>query len=273
VRNVVRSILIGLALAVTSFVLHDAHASSGGGSSSLQVFAAASLSEAFTELGHRLEAQRHGLTVRMNFAGSQQLAAQIEQGGAADVFASADERWMGYLKDHGLLASDPALFARNRLVLIVPKSNPARIKRLQDLSRSGVKLVLAADAVPVGRYSRVAIRNLSHTDGFPVDYGPRVLQNLVSEEDNVRSVVSKVQLGEADAGFVYFSDVTPSTARYVNVFELPESANVIAEYPIALVKDGRQPEAAKAFVDLLLSPEGQKILARYGLMPVAAAQP
>lgn len=261
------------ALLCIACFLRDARASAGGSGGSLQVFAAASLSEAFTEIGRRLEAERQGISVRLNFAGSQQLAAQIEQGAAADLFASADERWMGYAKDRGLLAGDPALFARNRLVVIVPKTNPGRINRLQDLARGGVKLVIGADAVPVGHYSRVAIRNLSHTDGFPPDYATRVLQNVVSDEENVRSVVSKVQLGEADAGFAYRSDVTPAVARYVKTLELPEAANVVAAYPIALVKDGRQPEAAKAFLDLVLSPEGQKILVQHGFMPVAAAQP
>src|SRR5262249_45669451 len=122
----------------------------------------------------------------------------------------------------------------------------------------------------VGRYSRVALRNLAHADGFSADFAARALQNVVSEEENVRSVVSKVQLGEADAGMVYRSDVTPAVARYVRVLELPETANVIATYPIALVKAGPQPEAAKAFLDLVLSDEGQKILQQHGLMPLAS---
>src|SRR5262249_10941793 len=157
-----------------------------------------SLSDAFAEIGHQLEQQHAGLTVRFNLAGSQQLAAQLEQGAVADLYASADDRWMEYVKDRGLLAGEPSLFARNRLVVIVPKTNPARIQKLQDLSKSGVKLVLGADAVPVGRYSRIALRNLAKTQGFSPDFASRTFQNVVSDEENVKAVVSKVQLGEAD---------------------------------------------------------------------------
>jgi molybdate transport system substrate-binding protein len=239
----------------------------------LQVFAAASLSDAFTEIGHVFEQQHRGIIVRSNFAGSQQLATQIEQGAVADVFASADERWMNYAKDRGLLAGEPVLFVRNRLVVIVPKTNPARIRRLQDLARGGTKLVIGADAVPVGHYSRTVLRNLAHDAAFPGDFTVLTLRNVVSEEENVKSVVGKVQLGEADAGIVYRSDVTPAVARFVRVFEIPESANVIAAYPIALVRDAKQPEMAQAFVDLVLSPEGQQILERRGLIPVTTTQP
>ncbi len=242
-------------------------------SHSLIVFAGASLSDAFTELGHRLEKQRPGLTVRFNFAGSQQLATQIEQGAAADVFASADERWMAHVRDRGLLAGESAIFARNRLVVIVPRTNPARIQRLQDLSRGGVKLVLGADAVPVGRYSRTVLQNLSRDPAFGGEFAGRVLRNVVSEEENVKSVVGKVQLGEADAGMVYRSDITPTMARFVRVFELPESANVIASYPISLIKDTKESAAGLAFIALVLSAEGQQVLERSGLIPVSAAHP
>ena len=232
----------------------------------LRVFAAASLSGAFGELGQLLERQRPGLAVRFNFAGSQQLAAQIEQGATADVFASADERWMKYAGERGLLAGEPVVFARNRLVVIVPRTNPARIGRLQDLARGGVKLVIGADAVPVGRYGRIAIRNLARDSAFGNEFATRTLRNVVSEEENVKAVVAKVQLGEADAGIVYRSDVTAAVSRYLRVFEIPGSANVIASYPIALVRDSRSADAAAAFLALARSPEGQQVLERHGLM-------
>jgi molybdate transport system substrate-binding protein len=265
------------ALACWALVLVPAAASvavaqspAGGGKSTLSVFAAASLSEALTEIGKRLEKARPGLSVRMNFAGSQQLAAQIEHGARADVFASADERWMAYVAERSLVAGEPVIFARNRLVVIVPKTNPARIGRIQDIARDGVKLVLGADAVPVGRYSRVVLANLSRDPSYGSDFATRALRNVVSEEENVRSVVGKVQLGEADAGMAYRSDVTSSAARYVSVLEIPDRANVIAAYPIATLKGAGQPEAARAFVDLVLSSEGQTLLQRRGLIPVGA---
>jgi molybdate transport system substrate-binding protein len=239
----------------------------------LNVFAAASLTEAFRELGRTLEQRRPGLKVQFNFAGSQQLAAQIEQGAPADVFASADQRWMDFVKEKGLVKGEAPVFARNRLVVIVPKTNPARIDALPDLARRGVKIVLAAEAVPAGKYSREALRNLAGAEGFPEGYDRRVLANVVSQEENVKSVVSKVQLGEADAGMVYRSDVTPSVSRYVRVLDIPDAQNVIAEYPIAVLKSAPNAEAATLFMDLVRSDEGQRILQRHGLLPGRAAEP
>jgi molybdate transport system substrate-binding protein len=237
----------------------------------LTVFAAASLAEPFTELGHKLDAQQPGLKTRFNFAGSQQLAAQIDQGAAADLFASADDRWMSFLAGRGRLAGEPRTFAGNQLVVIVPRSNPARIGRLEDLSRRGVKVVLGAAAVPVGTYSREALQRLTHQPGFPPDYCARVLANVVSEEENVKSVLAKVELAEADAGMVYRSDVSPEAARHVRVFDLPDSANVIAQYPIAVVRGAPDEPDARAFLALLGSPAGRAILERCHLIVAAGA--
>jgi molybdate transport system substrate-binding protein len=236
----------------------------------LRVFAAASLADAFGEIAKRYEQTHPGVTVRLNLAGSQQLASQIELGADADVFAAADERWMDHAREHELVSGEPRVFAHNRLAVIVPRTNPARIGRLQDLTRRGIKLVIGAEAVPVGAYSRQMLNRLARAPGFPSDYARRVLANVVSEEENVKSVVGKVQLGEADAGIVYRSDVTPSVARYLRVFDPPDSANVLASYPIAVVHGSRRPEAAQEFVDLVLSAEGQAALGRRGLIPASA---
>lgn len=233
----------------------------------LRVFAAASLADAFTQLGRALERQRPGLRVVFNFAGSQQLATQLEQGAVADVFASADERWLNHVRDFGLIAGASPTFARNRLVVIVPLANPARITGLQDLARPGVKLVMGGDAVPVGRYGRTVLANLARDPAFGKDFAPRTLRNVVSEEENVGAVVGKVQLGEADAGVVYRSDVTPAVARYVRIVEIPDSANVIACYPIAVLMGAPRPEDARAFVALVTSGVGRGILLRCGLIP------
>jgi molybdate transport system substrate-binding protein len=239
-------------------------------SSEVTVFAAASLTEAFRELGPKLAERRPGTVVKFNFAGSQQLAVQIEQGAPADVFASADQRWMDYARERQLMEGEPRIFTNNRLVAIVPKSNPGRIRRLEDLAKRGIKLVLGAEAVPVGKYSREVIANLERVQGFPERYSAKVLGNLVSQEENVKSVVSKVQLGEADAGLVYRSDVTPQVARYLTVLEIPSEASVLASYPIAVVAASENPEGARAFMDLVTSAEGQAVLTRHGLMPVGA---
>ncbi len=262
----------GLALAAQAPQVSPTPASAAPQKLTLTVFAAASLSEAFAQIGRRFERQWPGWTVRFNFAGSQQLATQIEHGAGADVFASADERWMGHLKERSLLAGEPTIFARNRLVVIVPRTNPARIGRLQDLARRGVRLVLGAEAVPVGRYSRQALQRLSRLPEFGADFAPQVLANVVSEEENVRSVAGKVQLGEADAGIVYRSDVSPSVSRFVRILEIPKSANVLATYPIAILKDAERPTGAGAFVGFVLSGEGQRILQRGGLIPASSLE-
>ena len=241
--------------------------------STLTVYAAASLTDAFKELGKVLEGSRPGLTVQFNFAGSQQLALQIEQGAPADVFASADQRWMDYAKEKGLVDGESTVFARNRLVAIVPRANPARIGKLQDLARPGAKLVVAAEQVPAGKYSREALHNLADAPGFPPEYDRRVLANVVSQEENVKAVVAKVQLGEADGGLVYRSDVTPAVAPLVRVFEIPDPYNVIASYPIAVLTAAKNREAARLFVALVSSGAGQRALQQHGLLPAEATAP
>jgi molybdate transport system substrate-binding protein len=268
--------LIGMALAGLGLIPLAPHPSSpalrapGRAPATLTVYAAASLTDAFRELGRTLEAAHPGLTVQFNFAGSQQLALQLEQGAPADVFASADQRWMSYAAEKGLVDGEGAVFARNRLVVIVPRTNPARIGGLPDLGRRGIKVVVAAEAVPAGKYSREALKNLSAAPGFSPDYDRRVLANVVSQEENVKAVVAKVQLGEADAGMVYQSDVTPSVARYVTVLTIDDPYNVIASYPIAVLKGAKNAEAAHWFLGLVSSAAGQQVLQRNGLLPTGS---
>jgi molybdate transport system substrate-binding protein len=235
----------------------------------LAVFAATSLSDAFQEAARVLQRER-GWRIALNLAGSQQLAAQLEHGAAADVFASADARWMDYMRERNLLAGEARPFVRNRLVVIVPRTNPARIDRLEHLARRGVKLVLGAEAVPVGRYSRWVLDSLARAPGFPPDFARRVLRNVVSEEENVRAVVGKVQLGEADAGLVYRSDVAGSAGRHVKTIAIPDSCNVIASYPIAVLREAPNAAAAAGFVEFLLSPRGQELLERHGFLAVGS---
>jgi molybdate transport system substrate-binding protein len=235
----------------------------------LTVFAAASLGEAFTEIGRDFERSHPGARVTFNLAGSQVLANQIVLGARADVFASADMRWMEHVREAKLLAGAPEPFAGNRLVVIVPRRNRARIARLEDLARPGVKLVAGAPAVPVGAYTRAAIGKLARLPGFPAGYEARVLANLVSHEENVRAVVGKVQLGEADAGFVYRSDVGKA-ARAVKTIPLPDEGNVLALYPIAALAKASDARLAREFVERVRSEAGQRVLARHGFLPVLA---
>jgi len=235
----------------------------------LTIFTAASLTEAFKEMGANIEQANPGTRVIFNFAGSPTLRTQLAQGARADVFASADEPNMQGAQKEGTIASEPRLFVRNQLVAIVPAANPAQVMRLHDLAKPGVKLVLTNKEVPVGNYSRQALAKMSQDAAFGSEFATHVLANLVSEETNVRQVVAKVQLGEAHAGIVYASDVTPAVRGAVQVLAIPDPLNVIAHYPIAVVHDAPNAAGARAFIDYVLSPAGQTILTKHGFLAVA----
>lgn len=231
----------------------------------LNVFAAASLTDAFSEIGKNFEALHPGIKVIFNFAGSQALRTQIEEGAPADVFASASRTEMDTLITGGhITKGTPQIFLNNKLVVILPANNPARLERLEDLANSGIKIVFAAEDVPVGKYTH---QFLSRMDAqFGTDFKDKVLANVVSNEDNVRQVVAKVQLGEADAGIVYTSDAvaTPGLKR----IEIPAEMNVIAEYPVAPLIHSSDKELAAAFIEYILSAEGQSVLQKWGFAPV-----
>ncbi len=232
--------------------------------SRLTVFAAASLTAAFRQMADTLRLRHPGIQIDFNFAASQVLVLQLTQGASADVFASADQHWMAVAEDSGLVEESPLIFAHNRLAVIVPARNPARIARLRDLERKGVKLVVAGEAVPAGAYARQVIANLAQTPGFPPDYESRVLANIVSNEETVKGVVTKVELGEADAGIVYITDVTAEVSAKVARIEIPEEQNVTAAYPIAALHRAGNPALAHEFVDLVLSGSGQRVLLSHG---------
>jgi molybdate transport system substrate-binding protein len=230
----------------------DSGGSSGAASASeIKVFAAASLTAAFTKLGEDFTAANGGTKVTFNFAGSQALATQIQQAAPADVFASADIPNMGKVKD---LVSTPQNFASNLLAIVVEKGNPKDVKGLEDLANPDLKVVLAAEEVPAGRYAKQVL------DKAGVSVTP------VSQEDNVKAVVTKVSLGEADAGIVYVTDVTAGGDKVEGV-DIPEGQNVTATYPIATVKASKAQDKAQAFMDLVLSAEGQQVLKEYGFLP------
>lgn len=234
----------------------------------LTVLAAASLTESFTELGAMFEAQNPGVTVEFNFAGSQQLAEQLGQGAPADVFASASKKYMTVAVDAKRVnAGESKVFVQNKLVLVYPKENPAGLAELKDLSKAGIKLVLADKAVPVGQYSFDVLDKASADAAFGASFEQDVLKNVVSYEDNVKAVLSKVVLGEADAGVVYLTDITAGSADKVGKIDIADSFNTIASYPIAPVMDAANPELGRAFVALVLSAEGQAVLAKYGFLP------
>lgn len=227
----------------------------------LTVFAAASLTDAFTEIGKTFESAHPNVTLVFNFAGSQALRTQIEEGAPVDVFASANKTEMDTLIQASFVAQDaPQTFLNNKLVVILPADNPAALIQLEDLAKPGIKLVLGAQEVPVGKYSRLALEAMNGQYG--TDFKDKVLANVVSNEDNVRQIVAKVQLGEADAGIVYTSDAI--AAPDLKIIQIPAELNVIAEYPIAALTKSTNPELANGFTAFVLSDEGKMILHKWG---------
>jgi molybdate transport system substrate-binding protein len=214
----------------------------------LNVFAAASLTEAFTQIAQTYESAHPGWTIKLNFAGSDQLAAQIEQGVPADVYAAASTKYPQDLQAKDLI-EDTTDFATNSLILIVPPDNPANITSAEDLKK-GAKLVVGDPAVPVGAYTETVLGNLGISDSD---------LNIVSKEQDVKSVSSKVELGEADAGFVYVTDAL-SAGDKVKQVQLPASAEATATYPIGIVSASNETQAAQQWIDLVTGPDGQKVL-------------
>ena len=227
----------------------------------LTVLAASSLADAFEELAGTFEEQNPGTSVRTSFAASSELLAQIQQGAPADVFASASEKNMDAAVKEDLVGEAP-VFARNRPVIIVPVDNPAGIEGFEDLAEADAQLVLAEEGVPIADYSVEVLANADAEYGG--GFEKSVMDKIVSREANVRAAANRVALGEADATFVYASDVTPDIQDKVEVVEIPEEVNVVATYPIATVRASKNPELARAWVDLVLSDEGQGMLEEHG---------
>jgi molybdate transport system substrate-binding protein len=230
-----------------------------GGGTEVLVFAASSLTEAFGETGRRFEEANPTATARFVFGPSDALAAQINNGAPADVFASASETWMEAVHDQPPGVSAEGTFARNRLVIITPPDDPAGISSLEDLGEPGVKLVLGAEDVPAGTYAREAL------DGVGV--AGQAEANVVSNEEDVKAVVQKVVLGEADAGIVYVTDLTTDVESSVRAVPIPRADNVIATYPIAVVASSEHATLAGTFVEYVRSPDGQDVLRSYGFLP------
>jgi molybdate transport system substrate-binding protein len=237
-----------LAAAALALVLPAATPAQPAGSGKITVFAAASLTNVLPKIDPR---------AKYGFAGSDQLAFQIQQGAPADVFAAASPKYPELLYQQGLVQK-PIAFATNTLVLIVPKANPAHIRTVDDLTKPGVKLVIGDASVPVGSYTRTVLKNLGLSDA--------VLKNVVSDETDVRDVLAKVALGEADAGFVYITDAKTVRGK-IGVIAIRASAQPKVVYEAAVVKSSKTKRADYAFLTRLIRPAGQKLLESYGFGP------
>jgi len=235
-------------------------ARSASGEEAVRVFAAVSLTEAFREVAAAFEKAHPGTKVELNLAGSQVLRTQIEQGAPADVFASADLAQADALRQAGMLPRYD-VFARNALVLAVPAPAP-KVRRFADLAQRGIKIVVASPSAPAGLYTLQMLARVAGSGLFGDDFRSRVQANIVSEETNVRLVLAKVAMGEADAGFVYETDVATSAA--VTSLPIPEGYNATAEYPIGVVAKAANTPRARAFVDFVLGADGQALFQKHG---------
>jgi len=243
-----------VALVGVAFVMAAQPAAAGQKpSGEITVFAASSLTESFGAIAKQFERRYPDVTVRFDFDSSSNLAAQIDQGAPADVFASADEANLRKAIDSGDVTTPPIVFAENRLEIVVEKGNPKKVKDLADLGKSGLVVVLCADDVPCGKYTAEAFTKAGTT------------VNPASKEENAKATVSKVSLGEADAGVVYVTDVKAAKGAVSGV-KIPDSVNVIATYPVGVTKDSQNATAAKAWVQFLRSKPAQKTLRNFGFL-------
>src|SRR5262249_35112949 len=239
-------------------------------SGEIVVFAASSLTDVFQDVATAFQQANPDAKLTFNFGASSQLATQLGQGASADVFASADTTQMDNAKKSGAVTGQDKVFAGNRLVLITPKDNPAKITGVKDLANDGVKFVTAQPSVPIGAYTAQMLDKASADPNFGTDFKERVQANTVSQEDNVRQVVSKVQLGEADAAIVYSTDATPQVRDQLNIIEVPDPLQTLATYPIAVAK-GANSAGGEAFTNYVLGAEGQATLAKGGFLPPTQA--
>jgi molybdate transport system substrate-binding protein len=234
----------------------------------LTVFTAASLTGALGEIG-QIYTNQTNIEVAFNFDGSQALRTQIENGAYADVFLSANKKQMNAVKNSGLMNnSSIIIFTKNKLSLIVPKGNPAKIGNLSDLAKPGLKIVIGTKDVPVGDYALQIIGKLGNDSAYGPDYKTKVLANVISQETNVNYVVTKVALGEADVGFAYVSDITEELTSKVDKIDIPDEYNIIAEYPLGILLESKYPAESWEFIDLVMSDEGKAVLEKYGFAPV-----
>lgn len=231
----------------------------------LNVFAAASLKNAFQDIANQYHKAHPNVSFKFNFAGSQVLEQQLANGAPADVFASADLDNMNKASQAGLV-NNPQVFAKNRLVIIEPASNPAGVNGLPDLAKKGLKFDIAASTVPAGKYCRQAFDKMAQSSTYGPQFEKALLSNVISQEDNVTAVLQKVELGEADAGCVYQTDAASAQGK-VKVIPIPDEFNVIAQYPIAVVKASAHATEAQGFVDYVLGPQGQATLEKYQFIP------
>jgi molybdate transport system substrate-binding protein len=258
-------VLAGCGAGTASTSSASADRSSATAATSLRVYAAASLKGALTKIEPAYETAHGGVTLAISTDSSAALETKIEQGAPADVFLSADTANPQKLVDHGLSAGSVVPFASNRLTVIVPTTNPASITSPGDLAKSGVKVIAAGPSVPITQYANQLVEKLATLPASPRDFAARYEANIVSREDNVAAIVTKVALGEGDAGIVYATDA--KTSASVAAVTIPDAANITATYGGVVLAASSNPAQAADFLRWVAGPDGQAILRSFGFLP------
>lgn len=270
-RILTTCLLMGMALiAAGCTTTADTGTPSTHGKKTITVFTAGSLKGAFTEIATQYEADYPGTTVVLNIDGTQALRTQVEQGARGDVFASANTKHMDALMAEGLMKNGTVTnFLENRVTIALPVSNPGDIQEIDDLATPGKKVLIGTPEVPVGEYARQVLENMAEEPEYGQEYADAVMANVISEETNVNNIIAKLLIGEADAGFTYASDaITPAYADQLTTIPIPDEYNVIAHYPIGVLRESADPETAADFIAFIRSEEGGVILSSYGFTPI-----
>ena len=233
-------------------------------SQTLTIFAASSLTDVFNNLSTEFEAQHPNIEVQMQYAGSAQLAIQITQGAPVDIFASANAQQMQVVTDDKLTQGTPMIFAHNQLVLIVPRDNPAGIQEFQDIGQRDLSIVTAIEGVPIRDYTDILLDNLAEGGDYGADFQRGFYANIRSEETNVRQIVLKIALGEADTAIVYRTDITAEVDDLLQIIEIPQAFAPQPMYLISIINTGGNSALAQEFLDFTMSEQGQTILEKYG---------
>lgn len=237
----------------------------------LTVFTAASLTGAFTDIGKAYEAENADVRVDLVFDGSQALRTQVEQGANPDIFVSASTKHMQALQGAGFMDNSTVTpFLGNSMALIVPADNPAKITGLADLAKPGTKIVIGTKDVPFGDYTRKVLDKMAADPAYGEVYRDAVMKNVISEETAVSSVVPKLTLGEADAAFVYKSDVSKGDRDKLTRLDVPSEYNVMATYPLGILTESSHKTEAESFIAFVRGPDGSAILTEYGFDPISA---
>lgn len=255
------------AMVLAALVLSTTMGLCAGQPKELTVFCAASLTGAFGEIGQMYKNET-SISVVFNFDGSQVLRTQIENGAYADIFVSANAKQMNLMKNEGFMNnSSITVFTKTKPVIIVPNDNPAKIQNVSDLAKPGIKIVIGTKDVPIGDYTLQILAKLANDSIYGPEFRKKVMTNVVSNETNVNYVTSKVALGEADAGIAYKSDITKDMAAKITKIEIPDKSNVIAEYPMGILKQSKYPVQSQEFMNLVESDKGMAVLEKYGFEP------